>query len=231
MKMELKLNETYNNYNLDLKQGVGMNEIIDFTLLFDSPRTGNGEKERDGKISRWEWQLYRGQMHNEGDKEVSFFADGYVENNQPLGEWLKAFKKGDRIVLQKSAKQGNHGLFTVWLDMTSTDGNVQATPTAAPPAQPVQAIGQPPSSNVVVTPKEVVGSLPSLPSTPVSVLQAPQKDILVLMSNNLDYVTHCKKDLISFIEAYEGVAQQQKVERIPHSLEKPAYEEFLGMVQ
>lgn len=105
--MELKYNEQYKNYSLDLKT-VGQNETIDFTFKFDEPKTG------EGKYGMW--YLFNVTLHtDEGDKDCSFFSAGYSPVDfVKMGDWLSEFKKGDRLKLKMTWVDNNGKIQKTW---------------------------------------------------------------------------------------------------------------------
>jgi len=124
--VELTYNEQYKNWNLDLRKGVKNNEIVEFTLSFDQPRTGPS-KFNPEKL----WYKFAVEMQHNGErKNVQFFAAGQSpEDFVSLADWLMRFKKGDTITLQKSFEQGEKFTYIKWL---SVGGEKPSAPTPSP---------------------------------------------------------------------------------------------------
>lgn len=133
--MKLTYNEQYKNYSVDMKS-IQPNEIFDFTLKFDDPKTGEG---RFG-----EWQLYNVTVHTEeGDKDASFFPKGQSpEDFVKLGEWLKKFSKGTRITLQHTLVQGDKGWYSKWLDVNADTESTSQTQQTSSENKPVPTPSQ-----------------------------------------------------------------------------------------
>lgn len=87
-------NGEYNNVNL---KDVQVNEEFEFTLKFDEPKTGQGKY--------GPWHLFNVTLHQDGETDVSFFAQNRVSNGgkfgAPLGEELCKYGQGTRIKLKK----------------------------------------------------------------------------------------------------------------------------------